>query len=531
MVYEIESFEGEPEKKGSWTQSFLLKIVICLVITAIGMIIDNRWVGTPLLMLSLLCLGWSFPNAKAQRIVFAISLVLSLALLISLPVKDAIANELGQTIREGTLQWIVGFFVVALPAATALLVFPLLWAMWVSSEYILALNKEPYGVTRSEALRLLFSLIFATNYPIIIVADGKETPGQKGGLLKFLGGPGKVVIRPGNAVVFERGGTISRIEGPGVVITKRAEFIKAVVDLRPQFVLREVENVLTRDRVPLKLTLGIGFQIESKKDVDARPESHIPPDGEALSPLISEDPYEVYEATIRKAVYNATAAGWQGTIPGASESIIRDIILTYELDQIFDFQPGTPPPAGFIPTNRRVIAQIEERANEVLEQLCPTWGVRYGGVDLRVIEMPDEVRERMLAVWETEWKNKIRVREAQAEGVAERLTVVQEAEGRAQAIAKVQRAKFDIIQRMIAEMVDTLASIKSRNIRIRFVQVVEQLSRNVATDDIVATRYIEALEAMAKSSGTKALFISEGKPEALGPGDMHDLMERMEQSE
>jgi len=277
MVYEIDSLEGKPEKKSSWTQSFLLKIVICLVITAIGMIIDNRWVGTPLLMLSLLFLGWSFPNAKAQRIVFAISLVLSVALLISLPVKDVIASEFSQTIREGTLQWIVGFFVVALPAATLILAIPLLAVMWISSEYILGLN-QGYGVTRGEALRLLFSLIFATNYLVAIVAEGKETKGKAGGLLKFLGGPGKVVIRPGNAVVFEQGGKVSRIEGPGVVITKRAEIIKAIVDLRPQFVLREVENVLTRDRVPLKLTLGIGFQIESKKDVDARPESHIPPD-------------------------------------------------------------------------------------------------------------------------------------------------------------------------------------------------------------------------------------------------------------
>jgi len=61
--------------------------------------------------------------------------------------------------------------------------------------------------------------------------------------------------------------------------------------------------------------------------------------------------------------------------------------------------------------------------------------------------------------------------------------------------------------------------------------VFEQLSRNVVTDDIVATRYIEALEAMAKSAGTKALFISEGKQSALGPGELHDIVEHMEKPE
>lgn len=527
MVYEIDSLEDKLEKKSSWTQSFLLKIVVCLVITAIGMLIDNRWVGIPLLMFSLLFLGWSFPNAKARRIVFAISLVLSVALLISLPVKDVIAGRFDQAIHEGTLQWIVGFFVVALPAATLILAIPLLAMMWISSEYILGLN-QGYGVTRGEAIRLLFSLIFATNYLVAIIAEGKETRGKVGGLLKFLGGPGKVVIRPGNAVVFEQGGKVSRIEGPGVVITRRGEIIKAIVDLRPQFVLREAENVLTRDRVPLKLTLGVGFQIESKKDVDARPESHIPPDGEALSPLISKDPYPVYEATIRKAVYNTTEAGWQGTIPGASESIIRDIILTYDLDQIFDLS-GTPTPAGFFQTDQRVIAEIEKRANEVLEQLCPNWGVKYKGVDLRVIEMPDEVRERMLEVWETEWKNRIKLEEARTD----RKAMVQEARGKAETIARIERIRAETRDDLVSQMEDLakrLAGLPT-GVRIRFIRVFEQLSRNVVTDDIVATRYIEALEAMAKSAGAKALFISEGKQSALGPGELHDIVEHMEKPE
>lgn len=527
--YEVEDLNDQVEEKGPGARSFLLKVIICLVAIAIGMLIHNRWVGTPVLILSLLFLGWSFPNAKARRIVFAIALLISFALLISLPIKDFIATEFSQTIYEGTLQWIVGFFAGALPAAMIILAIPSLVVLWVSSEYILGFHYD-YGVTRSESLRLLFSMIFATNYLTAAVSEGKEIKGRAGGLLKFLGGPGKVVIRPGNAVVFEKGGNISRIKGPSVVITKRGEFIKAIVDLRPQFELREAENVLTRDRVPLKLTLGVGFQIESKKEVDARPESRIPPDGEALSPLISQDPYQVYEGTIRKAVYNTTEAGWKGTVPGASESIIRDIILTYNLDEIFDLS-GVPTPDGFFPTKQRIIEQIEGRANQVLENICPNWGVKYGGVDLRVIEMPDEVRERMLAVWETEWKGKIKVREAQAEGLAGRVSVVQEAEARARAIARVQGAKYNLIQRMITDMARSLDSIPSDDIRVRFVKVVEKLSRNVATDDIVATRYIEALEAMARSSGSKALFISEGKEGLIGPGDMNDIIEQMEQSE
>ena len=522
MTYEIESLERPKEKKVSGTRVFFLKVFICLILTIIGMIINNRLVGTPILVLSLIVLGWSFPNEKAQRIMFAISLILGLALVFSLPIKDAINRELGDRIREGTLQWIVGFFFVALPVAIAILGLPLLAVMWVSSEYILGLHQEPFKISRGEAMRLLFSLIFASNYLTATIVDGKELKGKPGGLMKFLGGPGKVVIRPGNAVVFERGGTISRIAGPGVVITKRAEVIKAIVDLRPQWVLREAENVLTRDRVPLKLALGVSFQIESKKDVDARPESHIPPDGEALSPLISKDPYPVYEATIRKAVYNVTEFGWQGTVPGASESIIRDIILTYALDQIFDLS-GAPTPEGFFPTNQRTIEQIEKRANEVLEKLCPNWGVKYGGVDLRMIQMPDEVRQRMLAVWEAEWKNKIKLKEAKTES-----------ESRVQIISALEQIRSQASAEMIGQierMVNILTGMSDSQVRIRFIRAFEQLSRNVVADDVIATRYIEALEAMAKSAGAKALFISEGKEGLLGPGELRDITEHMEKSE
>lgn len=524
MMYEIEGFKIPSEEKGAGRRGVLIKAIVCMIVTAIGMIINNRWMGTPILVLSLIFLGWSFP--KGRRLALAIFLALSIALLISLPVKDFIASEFGQTIREGTLQWLVGFLIVALPAGILIVGLPLLALMLVGSEYILALNKDPYNCTRRDSLRILFSLIFQTNYPWIIVADGEAIQAKPAGFLEFIGGTGVVVIRPGNAVVFERGGKVSRVEGPGIVLTKRYEHIEAIVDLRLQFVLREVENVLTHDRVPLKLTLGITFQIESKKDVDARPESHIPPDGEALSRLIRGEPYLVYEATIRKAVYNVTEDGWQATIPGASESIIRDIILTYDLDQIFDLS-GMPTAEGYFPTKQRTIEQIEKRANKTLKEICLRWGVRYDGVDLRVIEMPDEVRERMLAVWETEWRSKIKVKEAEAE----KLVMLEQAEGKARTITAMEKVKFEAMEKKLSHILEVLTKAPDE-VGIRFIRVVEQLSKNMVTDDIIATRYIEALETMARSSGQKAFFLSTGgEAPALRPGRVRDISEDLRLSE
>ena len=120
-------------------------------------------------------------------------------------------------------------------------------------------------------------------------------------MLSRLGGPGVLVVRPGNAVVLERGGKITRIVGPGVHQLKRFEGLKSsdgkgIVDLRTQFAPETATNVLTRDGIPLEIKAATVFKIEPKQVTDQRPSSHLE-GGDATTPVLGG----LHHRYIRKA--------------------------------------------------------------------------------------------------------------------------------------------------------------------------------------------------------------------------------------
>jgi regulator of protease activity HflC (stomatin/prohibitin superfamily) len=517
------------KKKGAWT-AFLVKVVVCVIVFIIALLLDvwigrtDGWLAYAVGMAALLLLAWSFPKREFHRLLIAGVLVFAVAVGFAFLIQEFITLRLaryvqGSIFEEATFQGLIAFL-LGLPVGILAVSLPLLAVMLVSSEFILALNKDPYNRTLKDSLRLLLSLIFQTNYPWLIVAEGEEVQSRPSGLLKALGGPGLVVIRPGNAVVFERGGQVSRIVEAGIVLTKLYEQIKAIVDLRPKWTEQPLEDVLTRDRVPLKITFGVGFQIESCADVEAHPESWVAPNGEALSKRL-DGVYPVYEATVRKAVYNCAAPKWESLGWAISAAQLRDVVATYNLDEIFRVY-GEPDEKGFFRPNQRTIERIEGQVHEGTAVSLRNFGIKHKGIDIREIKMPEEVHKRMVAVWETEWKNRIRLEEAKAEGTS-RVHLIK-AVGTIR--SKISEDIVDQVERMVKILTDM-----PDGVSIRFIRAFEQLSRNAVSDDVVATRYIEALETMAKSAGTKALFISEGKPEALGPGELHDISERMEKSD
>ena len=378
---------------------------------------------------------------------------------------------------------------------------PLLILLWPSSEYVLALH-EVDGIKRRDALRLLWSLMMGTQLPWQVVEDGEVKQTKPEGILDKIGGPGVVVIKPGNAVVFERKGKVTRIEGPGVVLTKRFEKAKHVIDLRPQWATVKAENVLTKDRVPLTIELGVGYRIELKEDTDERLESVLETDGEAFTREIGEV-YCVYEGTVRKAAYNVTAAGWQTTVREAAKTFLRDIVATCNFDDIFVLN-GTE-----FEENKRAIHKIEDAAKKKLAKAAVNWGVQITTIDIEKIEMPEGAEERMLAWWEAEWRRRIAIKEARSE----RQALIEKAEGRALALERLEKVKADARQKMINQLLNAIDVIikGAPDITIRFINVIEQLSRRIVTEDIIASRYMEVLEAIAESNGQKIFILGEDR--------------------
>jgi len=421
-----------------------------------------------------------------------------------------VENRVVNFLIGGLTEQIILSTVLGLITGVSVVSVPLLAVMLVSSEYILALH-EVHGLRRKDALRVLWSLIMGINYPWMIIEDGKVTKSKPEGILPAIGGPGVVVIRAGNAVVFQRAGKISQITGSGLVLLKQYERIRAIFDLRPQSETRETENVLTKDRIPLTITMKVGSQIEPKEVTDQRPESFVEPNGEALSEVIGTL-YKTYRATLEKAVYHVPPNGWGIIAPGSGQNLLRDIIATYNFDEIFkrvgevEGEPG-----GFDP-DQRTIKEIENKIRERLSAAAPQWGAQIQGVDIREIRIREDVLQKMVDWWGAEWKRRIAIKEAEGEkealitrAEAEKIALFRRAEGEAGAIKAVEGAKAEA-RRKILEQMAKLINLDEK-LAFRFIRIMEKLSYDMTADNVVGRRYIEVLEAIAKSGGQKTIVI------------------------
>jgi len=401
-------------------------IVALVLLFTIALFFKVHWiVGYVLLITGLLFLILYLPSPKWRRLLITLYLFFFITLLTSTGLQMFLATNrtVARLVEEnGIVNFLIGGLVgqiilstlIGLITGASAVGVLLLPPMLISSEYILALH-EVHGIKRKDALRMLWSLIVGINYLWMIIEGGKVTQSKPEGVLSEIGGPGVAVIRAGNAVVFERSGKISQVAGSRLVLLKQYERIRAIFELRPLGETKETENVLTKDRIPLTIVMGVGFQIEPKEVTDQRPESFVEPNGEALSEVIGDDLYQTYGATLKKAVYHAPLSGWGVMTPGAAQSLLRDIIATYNFDEIFKRvgeEEGKP--GGFDP-DQRTIKEIENKIMERLSAAAPRWGAHVQGVDIREIRIREDVLGKVLDWWGVEWGKRIAIQEAKGE--------------------------------------------------------------------------------------------------------------------
>jgi regulator of protease activity HflC (stomatin/prohibitin superfamily) len=181
-------------------------------------------------------------------------------------------------------------------------------------------------------------------------------------------GPGMLDIRSGSAAVLERAGKITRIVGPGFYLTETFEYLSAMVDLSLQSGSWRLEDVLTKDRVPLEVKLTVQYRIMIDQPA-----------------LITKAEYRLDVDAIRRAIL--TTADWHEQTKVVAESILRDSIATRFLDEIYNpsalrFSRGS----GWTP---RVPLRHELRRR--LGRESQRWGVEIVRVTLDKITLPREL--------------------------------------------------------------------------------------------------------------------------------------------
>jgi regulator of protease activity HflC (stomatin/prohibitin superfamily) len=297
------------------------------------------------------------------------------------------------------------------------------------------------------------------------------------------------VIRPGHAVVFERGGKITQVAAPGLVRLERYERIQEIVELKPISTSQGLENVLTKDRIPLRITFGVGFQIEPKAEADKRPGSHVS-GGVALTPVLSDGIYTVYEGSVRKAVFD-TAADWKATSFAVGDSMLRDIVATYDFDQIFKRRPlpGTKDEEVTFDPDERTIHEIEDKILSGHRKAAPAWGVYTKGVDIKIIELPDEAREQMLEWWRAGWRRRMHLAQAEAQKQA----AITEAEGEAEALDARELVRAQNQTRMIAAIFGGLSQMSAEEraalLGLRFLEALEKIATDPATKILLPAQF------------------------------------------
>jgi regulator of protease activity HflC (stomatin/prohibitin superfamily) len=526
-------------------------VFVAALIALIAYRVGSIWFGNAIFILLAFGATW-FVKPESRRFVRAILTVVATTLLLSTAFTELLnaPEQVSAIENSAVLNFLLGSaaakvlvsFVFAFLTSLLLLGISFLIAVYMSADWILSMG-EVYGVTRGQAMRLLLSMFLHTNYPYYIVEDGEIKQSKPQGLLPLLGGPGKVIIKPYNAVVFERGGEVTRIEGPGLITTGRFELPKEVVDLRKQSVSWTTEQLLTKDHVPLVFHCGVSFRIEQAKETGRQSRDNIPPEQDKRD-VISGD-YKVYKDTLRRAVYETTKAGWQATTKGATESQLLQLVREYPLEAFYKLQQG------HLIQEESIIDKIVQETLARVKKISPIWGVAVSSFRIKSFEAPEDIQEKLLEMWaaryaersklikaETEKESIITISEGrrqarvvEARGEGEALTIkakaardsaITEAEGarksmiargkgQADALARVERVKASAVEALVNQLLQGMRDAKKvdidHQIVERFARVVEQLSSNLVYDDLTAFRYVEALEKIAATDATKTITL------------------------
>jgi regulator of protease activity HflC (stomatin/prohibitin superfamily) len=315
-------------------------------------------------------------------------------------------------------------------------------------------------------LSVLFSSITRSFRALQIVQDGQVVYSMPPSDNFRMPGPGMLVIRSGSAGVLERSGKITRIVGPGFYLTESFEHLSAIVDLSLQSNSWKLEDVLTKDSVPLEVDITVQYRIMIDQPA-----------------LIKNAEYRLDEDRVRRAVL--TTADWRQQTRFVAESILRDTIASRILDEIYDprglrLSSGS----GDAP---RVPLQHELRRR--LGRESQRWGVEIVRVTLDKITLPDRVRERMIEAWDVTWYDVVEVDRALTEARKLYLEAVNEARARLEA-AGIDRetAKVEAERTLIEAEAKADARILEGRAKAvaeaeRFREVLLSLQRDFSVDD------------------------------------------------
>ncbi|MBM3303264.1 MAG: hypothetical protein FJY85_25380, partial [Deltaproteobacteria bacterium] len=216
-----------------------------------------------------------------------------------------------------------------------------------------------------------------------------------------------------------------------------------------------------------------------------------------------EGVYPVFKEAVYRAVYGIDPTSPEDAVKGVSGAFLRDEILKHSLDDLYDYSAADMPK-----TRGNVIEAIEGAVQPRLAEILEDWGLKLLGVDISTVEMPEDIKAKVLQWWATAWESeRLGV---QAEG--ERHAMAERGRGQAQALTAVEEEKARIGQQLIHNLISTLSGATinlNPLIAARILKLLEVLLARMACDSVTALRQLDTLEKLLEGEGSKTLVIGE----------------------
>ncbi len=372
--------------------------------------------------------------------------------------------------------------------STCLVMGGFLILLYTSSEWVLGISSY-LGVTRFQAIRVLLSRLLGTQLPYLIIGDGELAVASRGNIMTTFGGPGLLIIKPRNAAVLEWGGQITRILGPGVYTTRMFETVKPPIDLCPQKGKFSIEEIPTREGIPLRFNVRFSYRIETVAEQQQRHLAVDNPPGidTMFTGTLPGDPHYSQNA-VGRAVYSAGAEGWKSETEHAIRAALYDVIETTSLERIFG--EVEDPLAG--PTDETLRA-LADRACLLTWSRTAQWGVYIEFIDIVDVHVPEPIQQRVLSVWHAEAESDIIARKSQAEVAA-----YSAIEGARQAATASTLEEFTNAAQTAAGFMDT-------DVMPLYIALLQRIAEEMNRDRASAYRYFHTLEAMSRNPGANVI--------------------------
>ncbi|HZY45627.1 MAG TPA: hypothetical protein VFF70_12855 [Anaerolineae bacterium] len=296
-------------------------------------------------------------------------------------------------------------------------------------------------------------------------------------------GRGAILTDSTSVVVMKTETGISHVVGPGsaeegksesgVIFTYYREQVDSIIDLRPQIRSHEME-AMTRDGIPVKVRVTAFFTLKgtkAKRSIDmAQSTAH---------------PFTWRQASVRQSFHNKRIANvegkpeqmrqtqWSDRVLEIAVPQLRQLIAQSTLDYLTAPLLAERHPRFEI---KKQLIPIVQRELDSQDDFKRGSGIQINNIAVSIMWPPPQVVEQRIEAWKKEWHKK----ETEVMGRAE-----------AQAMITKEQARANAQGELTARINDTLQNAKASG---------------TSSSDLVALRFLEVMEKMAKDPTTRALL-------------------------